>query len=140
MNSLRISLIPGVISGIITVFTSWFWIGLVFHKFQRSTPQTWRSESGRSHLLSSIIQVLCCIAIATLYVMVARGNGGTLGEGLYGAAWFAVISWGAIAAPILVNNAIYVNVNPLFTLGLLVNWLTTTLLASLITGWWLLAR
>ena len=72
-----------------------------------------------------------------MYVMVARGNGGMLGEGLYGAMWFALLGWGAFAVPILVSIALYVNLHPLVTLGLLLNWLTTSLLASLITGWWL---
>jgi hypothetical protein len=137
MNSLRIAFIPGVIAGVITIFTSWFWIGFVFHKFQRSTPQTWRPESGRSHLISSIIQVLSCLAIAILYVMAARGNGGTLGEGLYGACWFALICWAALAAPVLLNQLIYVNLHPLFVLGLLLSWLTTTLVASCVSAWWL---
>jgi hypothetical protein len=137
MNSIRIALIPGVIAGVIAILTSWFWIGLVFHPFQRRTPQTWRPESGINHLLSSLVTIGACLAIAVMYVMVARGNGGTLGDGLYGATWFAIIAWAALAVPVLINQAIYVNLHPLFVLGLLVNWLTTTLLASLITGWWL---
>lgn len=138
MNSLRIAFLPGVIAGVISILTSWFWIAFVFHKYQRQTPQTWRPESARNHVVSSLIQLATCIAIATMYVMVARGNGGILGDALYGAVLFAVIGWGAFAAPILVSTALYVNLHPLVTLGLLLNWLTTALLASLITGWWLM--
>lgn len=65
------------------------------------------------------------------------GNGGTLGDGLYGAVWFAVIGWMAFAVPVLLNQVLYINLHPLFVVGLLVNWLTTSLLASVITGWWL---
>ena len=138
MNSIRIAFFPGLIAGVIAIFTSWFWVALVFHKYQRRTPQTWRAESGVGHAASSLIHLGACLAIATMYVMVARGNGGTLGEGLYGATWFALLGWGAFAAPILVTIALYVNLHPLVTLGLLLNWLTTSLLASLITSWWLL--
>ncbi|MDQ6624394.1 MAG: hypothetical protein M3Y86_13035 [Verrucomicrobiota bacterium] len=137
MNSLRLSFLPGLIAGVISIFTSWFWIAFVFHRQQRATPQTWRSESARHHLLSSVIQVAAGIAIATMYVMVARGNAGTLGDGLYGAAWFAVIGWAAFSATVLFTISIYVNIHPLVTVGLLLNWLTTALLASCLTAWWL---
>jgi hypothetical protein len=140
MNSLRLAFLPGLIAGVISIFTSWFWVAFVFHKYQRQTPQTWRSESTASHVWSSLLQLATCVAIATLYVMVARANGGTLGDGLYGAAFFAVMGWGAFAVPILLNHAIYVNLHPLVTIGLLLNWLTTALLASMITGWWIMAH
>lgn len=138
MNSLRIALIPGLIAGVISILTSWFWVGFVFHKFQSRTPQTWRAESPRTHALASLIQIGACVVIATMYVMVARGNEGTLGLGLYGAVWFALLGWTAFAAPLLVVNALYLNVHPLVTLGFLLNWLTIAFLASLIPGWWLL--
>ena len=137
MNSLRLSLLPGLIAGIISVFTSWFWVGFVFHNYQRLTPQTWRKETAAHHLISSLISISSCVAIATLYVMVARANPGTLGFGIYGAMSFAVISWIAFAVPVLLNHVLYVNVHPLFVVGLLISWLTTALLASCITAWWL---
>ena len=137
MNSLRLSLIPGLIAGVLSILTSWFWIGLIFHKQQRRTPQTWRNETTGHHVLSSIIQIAASIAIATLYVMVARGNTGTLGLGLYGAVWFAVIAWVAFSVPVLLNQILYVNLHPLFGVGLLLSWLTTSLLASCLTSWWL---
>ncbi|MDQ2659069.1 MAG: hypothetical protein M3Y03_01480, partial [Verrucomicrobiota bacterium] len=68
MNSIRIALIPGVIAGVISILTSWFWIALVFHSFQRRTPQTWRAESGINHLLSSLVQIGACVVIAVMYV------------------------------------------------------------------------
>jgi hypothetical protein len=136
MNSLRIAFLPGLVAGVITIFTSWFWVAVVFHRYQQRTPQTWRRESGLSHVISSLVQIGACLVIATMYVMVARGNGGTLGEGLYGAMWFALLGWAAFAAPVLINVSVYVNLHPLVTLGLLLNWLTTSLVASLLTAWW----
>ena len=135
MNSLRLAFLPGLIAGVISVFTSWFWIAVVFHKYQRRTPQTWRAESAASHLASSIIQVLACVALATMYVMMTRGS--AFGGGLYGAICFAIIGWIAFVGPVLLNNSLYVNLHPLVTVGLLLNCLTTALLACGITGWWL---
>lgn len=136
MNSLRIALLPGVIAGVISIFTSWFWVAVVFHKYQRNTPQTWRPESGRAHALSSLIQIAACIALATVYVMVLRGGGGLFTDGLRGALWFAVLGWIAFVAPVLLNTGLYVNLDPLVTVGLLLNWLTTALLTTVLTGWW----
>lgn len=137
MNSLRLSLVPGLIAGIISVFTTWFWVAFVFHKQQRSTPATWRKETAAHHLLSSLIQIAAAIAVATLYVMLAHRAPGTVGQGLFGASCFAVITWLAFAVPVLFNHVLYVNVHPLVVVGLLLSWLTTALLASCITAWWL---
>jgi|SRR5947209_5779160 len=136
MNSLRLSLVPGLIAGVISIFTTWFLVAVVFHKYQRRTPGTWRNETAAHHLFSSLIQVAAAIAIATLYVMVARGNSGMLGLGLRGAVWFAVIGWIAFAVPVLLNHVLYVKVHPVVVVGLLLSWLTTALLASCITAWW----
>ncbi len=94
MNSLRIAFLPGLIAGVISIFTSWFWVAIVFHKYQRRTPQTWRTETAANHTVSSLVQLGACLVLATMYVMVARGNGGILGAGPYGA-----ISLRSLAGP-----------------------------------------
>jgi hypothetical protein len=137
MNSLRVALVPGLIAGVISIFTSWFWVAFVFHKYQRQTPQTWRTESAVSHALSSLIQIGACIALATFYALVVRITGGAFGHNLAGAVVFAILGWAAFAAPVLLGSALYVNLHPLVTVGLLLNWLTTALLATVITGWWM---
>jgi hypothetical protein len=48
MNTLRSALIPGLIAGVISIFGSWFWMAVVFHRFQRETPGTWWPEGPRS--------------------------------------------------------------------------------------------
>jgi hypothetical protein len=136
MNSLRLSLVPGLIAGVITIFTTWFWVALVFHRYQRRTPATWRNETAAHHVLSSLIQIAASVAIATLYVMVARGNTGTLGLGIYGAICFVIFTWVAFVAPVLLNHVLYINVSPMVVVGLLLSWLTTTLIATCFTAWW----
>jgi len=118
------------------MFTSWFWMGVIFHRYQQRTPQTWRPETGRNHLLSCAIQFGACIAIATMYLLVTRAYGSPFGLGLHGALRFAAVAWMAIAAPVAIEMAIYVNLHPLVVMGVVINWLTTTVLASAITAWW----
>ncbi len=137
MNSLRIAFLPGLIAGVISIFTSWFWVAVVFHKYQRRTPQTWRAETAVNHLVSSLVQLGACLASRPCMSWSRAGMEASSARVSTGAIWFAFLAGAPSPCPILINNALYVNLHPLVTLGLLLNWLTTALLASLITGWWL---
>ena len=135
MKTLQLALAPGAIAGILSIFTSWLWIGVVFHRFQQLTPNTWRPENNRSYGLSSAITFLSCIAIATVFLLVAR-MGGVFAGGLPGALRFAAVMWIALAAPLVVNAAVFINLHPWFVVGQVVNALTTSVLACTITAWW----
>jgi len=58
MNTLRAAIVPGFIAGIVSIFTSWFWMGLVFHRYQRATPEIWQPVGPRKYALSSLVRVL----------------------------------------------------------------------------------
>ena len=135
MKTLQLALVPGGLAGVIAIFTSWFWMGFVFHRYQRLTPNTWRPENNRSYTLSSVITILTCIAIATVFLLVAR-MGGVFAGGLTGALRFAAVAWMALTAPFVVNAAVFINLHPWFVVGQVVNALTTSVLACAITAWW----
>jgi hypothetical protein len=135
MKTLQLALAPGAIAGILSIFTSWLWIGVMFHRFQKMTPNTWRPENNRSYGLSSAITFLSCIAIATVFLLVAR-MGGVFAGGLPGALRFAAVMWMALAAPSVVNAAVFINLHPWFVVAQVVNALTTSVLACSITAWW----
>ena len=135
MKTLQLALAPGAIAGILSIFTSWIWMGVVFHRFQKLTPNTWRPENNRSYGLSSTITFLSCIAIATVFLLVAR-MGGVFAGGLPGALRFAAVMWMALAAPLIVNASVFINLHPWFVVGQVVNALTTSVLACAITAWW----
>jgi ABC-type antimicrobial peptide transport system permease subunit len=135
MKTLQLALVPGIIAGILSIFTGWFWMGVMFHRYQRLTPNTWRPENNRSYALSSTITFLSCIAIATVFLLVAR-MGGVFAGGLPGALRFAAVMWIALAAPLVVNAAVFINLHPWFVVGQVVNALTTSVLACTITAWW----
>ena len=134
MKTLQLALAPGAIAGIVSIFTSWLWMGVVFHRFQRLTPNTWRPENSRSYALSSVITFLSCIAIATFFLLVAR-MGGVFAGGLIGALRFAAVAWMALSAPLIVTGAVFINLHPWFVVGRVVNALTTSILACVITAW-----
>jgi hypothetical protein len=137
MNTLRAALMPGLIAGIISVFTSWLWMGVIFHRYQRATPEIWRAEGPRNYALSSIVRVLSAIAIAVLYVLVARFHVGLFSDGIAGAFRFAAAIWIALAAPVAIESAIYIRMHSMVVLGQVIDWLTTSILTCVITGWWI---
>ena len=137
MDILRAALVPGLLAGIISVFTSWLWMGVIFHPYQRASPEIWRAEGPRNYALSSIVRVLSAIAIAVLYVLVARFHVGLFSDGIAGAFRFAAAIWIAFAAPVAIESAIYVRMHSMVVLGQVIDWLTTSVLACAITAWWM---
>ena len=137
MDIPRAAFVPGLIAGIISVFTSWLWMGVIFHRYQRSTPEIWRAEGPRNYALSSLVRVLSAIAIAVLYVFVARFHVGWFSGGIVGAFRFAAAIWMAMAAPVAVESAIYSRMHSMAVLGQVIDWLTTSILACVITAWWI---
>jgi hypothetical protein len=139
MNTLRAAIVPGLIAGIASIVTSWFWTGLVFHRYQRATPETWRPEGPRNYALSSFVRVIATVAIAIVYVLVARFHVAFFGDGLAGALRFAAVIWIALAAPVAIEAAIYVRIHSMVVLGQVIDWLTTSVLACVITFFWISA-
>ena len=136
MKALEMALVPGVIAGVVSILTSWLWMGCIFHRFQAQTPNTWRPENNRSYAISSTIHLLACIAIATLFILVARTQMGPFVPGIHGALRFAAVIWMVIAAPLAIDAAVFINMHPLVLIGQLLDWLTTSALACAITAWW----
>lgn len=137
MKTLQMVLVPGAMAGVICMFTSWLWMGVIFHRFQARTPNSWRAENNRSYALSAAIHFLACIAIAALFVFVVRAHAGVFGDGIHGALRFAALIWLAIAAPFAVEASIFINLHPWVVVGQVLDWLTTAMLACASAAWWL---
>lgn len=137
-GAFRAALLPGAIAGVICIFTSWLWMGVIFHRYQALTPGSWRTENNFSYALSSAIHLLAALAIATLFLLVvATGNSGFFGAGIVGALRFGALIWLAIAAPLAIDAGIFVRLHPLVVVGQLLDWLTTSLVACAITAGWI---
>ncbi|MEY2480030.1 MAG: hypothetical protein QOI04_957 [Verrucomicrobiota bacterium] len=112
-------------------------MAVVFHRFQKETPATWRPEGARSHFFSIALQLIAAIGVACLFTLVIRFNVGMFAIGFSGALCFAIAIWAALALPILLESAVYINLHPLVVVGQLLSWLSTSALACLVTAWWL---
>lgn len=137
MNTLRAALVPGLIAGVISIFASWLWMGVIFHRYQRETPETWRPEGARNYLGASLLRLVAAFGIACLFTLIVRFNVAFFALGLRGSIYFAICVWGALALPIFVESALFIRLHRLVVLGQLLDWLTTSVLASLVTAWWL---
>ena len=137
MSTLHSAIDPGLIAGFISIFTSWLCMGVIFHRFQKETPATWRPEGTRSYIFSSALRVVAAIGVACLFTLIVRFNIAIFAIGFQGALLFAIAIWLALALPILLESAVYINLHRLVIVGQLIDWLTTSALACLITAWWL---
>ena len=84
MNTLRAAMVPGLISGIISIFGSWFWMAVVFHRFQKETPDTWRREGPSHYLCASILRLVATFGISCLFILIVRFNVAFFGASLAG--------------------------------------------------------
>lgn len=137
MNTLRAALVPGIIAGVLSIVGAWFWMAVVFHKYQRATPEIWRPEGPRNYLLSCIVRIFSTIGLAIIYVLIARFHVGFFAEGIAGALRFAAVIWIALAAPIAIEAAIFVRMHSMVVVGQVIDWLTTTILVCVITEVWI---
>ena len=112
-------------------------MAVIFHPYQRASPEIWRAEGPRNYALSSIVRVLSAFAIAVLYVFVVRFHVAWFSDGIVGALRFAAAIWMALAAPVAIESAIYIRMHSMVVLGQVIDWLTTSVLACAITAWWM---
>ncbi len=137
MKTLRAAFIPGLIAGIISIVTSWLLVGVIFHRYQRKTPDTWRAEGPSNYLGASLLHVLAAISIACLFTLTVRFRVAIFATGFAGSLYFAICVWGALALPVLLESAIFIRLHRLVVIGQLLDWLTTIALSSIIMLWWL---
>ncbi len=119
----------GAIAGLILSSTTSFLItGRLFHPYQKKTPLTWRAESWRQHLLAMLLQTLAGAGLGWLF---AFGGAPPVGIKLFelGAA-----AWLVLAASILIQ-ALYVNWDRGFVVGLVVDWSVFIAGVLLVCGW-----
>lgn len=123
-------LIAGVCAGVVGVFTSGMLVGWVFHPYQQLTPQTWRAAEGpKQYLASSLLTIVCATLVAVLYSLadpLALPWSSWLVSGLA----FGALCWAALAAPVVLSNALFVNLHRGFVAGLLLSWLIVALLGA----------
>lgn len=136
-TALRVVL-AGVGAGLFGICASWLLTGVVFHPFQARTPNTWRADEGPTqYAAASGLTLFAALAVSML---VALTGGAHLFAGrVIDGAMLGILCWIAIAVPVLLSVALFINVHRGVITGLLTEWLLTSAVAGAASGW-LLAR
>ena len=125
--------VAGLIAGVLANISGYLITGRLFHGFQARTPNTWRAaESWSPYLYSAGVRLFSCLAIILLHDAFGAMVPALFGSTLLGGAAFGVCFWGAIAAPIILEVALFVNWHRGFVIGLLLDWLALCVIAGMI--------
>ena len=61
--------VAGALAGVVlSATTSYLVTGRLFHRFQEKTPDTWRSESWRSHAMAMLGQTVAGTMMGGIFV------------------------------------------------------------------------
>jgi hypothetical protein len=128
-------LAASVIAGILASITGYVITGRIFHVYQTRTPNTWRAaESWTQYLYSSGIRVFSCLAIVLLYYVFGAGALIARTSTILGGVTFGGFIWAAIAAPVILEAALFVNWHRGFVVGLLLDWLALCVIAGAVAS------
>ena len=126
------SMVVGGLAGIALVMTSsWLITGFAFHRFQKFTPATWRTESWRQHARAVAWAALGGVALGALEYRVTW-----IHLSLWNTIQFAILAWAALAGPVIATMATYINLHRAVVFGILLEWLILAIGVSLACYWW----
>jgi hypothetical protein len=118
--------------GIANICIEWFFIGFLFHKAQALTPQTWRPESNKSYLYSTLLSFVFGALFTIFYIKVGV-NYVMLGN-IWSHIKLGLISFGCFGLIMGISNAIYINYSRKFVIGMLIASALTYVSAAVIAG------
>ena len=118
--------------GVASVIIEWFFIGFLFHKYQALTPQTWRPESSRSYLYSTLLSFLFGALFTLFYFKV--GAHYVLEHNIWSHIKLGLICFACFSFVSGINNAVYVNYDRRFVAGLLTASCLSYVAAAIIAG------
>lgn len=122
-------LFAGLAAGVVGVFTSWLLMGKLFHPYQARTPGTWRAQEGPIHYAAaSALTIVASLVITGFFALTGGIHVGT--GRLAGGLLFGVLCWAAFALPVLLSQAVFVNLHRGVIVGSLLDWLVVAVLAG----------
>jgi hypothetical protein len=125
-------ILSAVCIGLANTCIEWFIIGFLFHKSQSLTPQTWRPETNKSYLYSTLLSFLFGALFTFFYWKIGFHYvryGSMMSHIKLGLICFACFSF--VSG---INNAIYVNYDKKFVAGTLIASCVSYIAAAVIAG------
>ena len=131
--SLTHFILSAICIGIADTCIEWFIIGFLFHKYQALTPDTWRPESYRSYMYSTLLAILFGALFTLFYWKI--GSHYVIAGNVYSQLKLGAICFACFSLVSALNSAIYVNFDKKFVTGTLIasclNYLAAAVIASL---------
>ena len=125
-------ILSAICIGFANICIEWFIIGFLFHKSQALTPNTWKPESSRSYLYSSLLSLLFGALFTFFYFKVG------VNYVLEGRTWshikLGLICFACFSFILEISNAIYINYDKKFVAGKLIASCLTYTTAAVIAG------
>jgi hypothetical protein len=110
----------------------WFFTGFLFHKYQASTPATWRKESKASYAWSTVIALFFSFMFSLLFSLWKNKSGLLfISDGIE----FGTLVWLCFAIPYEIGTALYVNYSRLFVVGRCLSSLVEYVVAGVLAAW-----
>lgn len=114
---------------VVTSFTDWYFMGMLFHDKYMTHPEIWRAQPGdrKSERLAIAWSTLIGLFSCAVFIRLCEYLGML---GWHDAVSLALGAWLAVALPLLVTNGLFIKIHPLNTLGHSLGWLARLLISA----------
>lgn len=118
-----------VVATLITSFTDWYFMGVMFHDKYLAHPEIWRNQPGdqKAERLAIALSTLVGLFSCAMFIHICAH--------MHLLDWhpaiaFALGCWFAVVLPLLVTNGLFIKLHPLNTLAHALGWLTRLLVCA----------
>jgi hypothetical protein len=129
MSTARLATVV-ILASLIASITDWLFMGMMFHDRYLIYPEVWRGSlsEGAKIMQSELIGILSCLGFVAVAAMLRLRT-----MSMLLAAAFVV--WLATAVPMLVQDGIWMKIDPLVLSAHAVGWLVRFLVTALLFAW-----
>jgi hypothetical protein len=125
-------ILSAICIGFANICIEWFIIGFLFHKSQSLTPNTWKPESGKSYVYSTLLSFLFGAFFTVFYFKI--GANYVLSGSLWSHIKLGLICFACFSLIFEISNAIYINYDKKFVFGKLIASCLSIVAAAIIAG------
>jgi len=125
-------ILSGISIGFANTAIEWFLIGFLFHKYQATTPQTWRPENYASYTYSTVLSMVFGLLFTFFYIKI--GSHYVIGHSMLSDAKLGIICFACFSFIAEIGSSIYVNLDKMFVTGKLLASCVSYVAAAIIAG------
>jgi len=117
-------------SALVSSFSDWLFMGVLFHERYKDAPEVWRptaDERGKI-IVSQAVAVVSCAAFGGLCLFADA-------TGLTRAIELALLAWVAGPAPLIAVNTVWIRMHPVIAASHAAGWLVRFLVTAGFVAW-----